>query len=134
MTPAFWDFFSIRKTRTLLGWTRASSSLYMDFSQMMILDTFMPPPVLPAQAPTNIRPMRMVLENWGHTSKSTVENPVVVMMDPTWKAAWWKAWKMLPKDPRIFTVIRATAAAMIPRYTRASSQEKASLNRLTESR
>ena len=40
-------------------------------------------PVLPAQAPTNINVTRIVLEKPGHWLKSTVLNPVVVMIDPT---------------------------------------------------
>ena len=47
----------------------------------------MPPPVLPAQAPTNINTTRIVLENSGQRSKSVVAKPVVVMIVPTWKAA-----------------------------------------------
>ena len=54
--------------------------------RITILDTFTPPPVLPAHAPTNIRKTRMLLESSGHWSKSTVEKPVVVMMEDTWKA------------------------------------------------
>ena len=49
--------------------------------------TLIPPPVLPAQAPTNISITRINLENSDHILKSTVEYPVVVMMDATWKAA-----------------------------------------------
>ena len=43
----------------------------------------MPPPVLPAQAPTNISMTRIVLETSGHMLKSVVEKPVVVIMEPT---------------------------------------------------
>ena len=49
--------------------------------------TFMPPPVLPAQAPTNISMTRISFERVGHRSKSQLEKPVVVMMEPTWNAA-----------------------------------------------
>ena len=51
----------------------------------------MPPPVLPAQAPTNISMTRISLERVGHRSKSQLEKPVVVMIEPTWKAAWRRA-------------------------------------------
>ena len=36
---------------------------HKDFIRIRNLDTLIPPPVLPAQAPTNIRPMSMVLES-----------------------------------------------------------------------
>ena len=62
-------------------------SLVMVRNRSTILETLMPPPVLPAQAPMNIRSTRMARGTAGHTLKSTVENPVVVMMEPTWKAA-----------------------------------------------
>ena len=50
---------------------------------MIKRDIFIPPPVLPAQAPINIRLIMIVLENSGHRLKSTVEYPVVVMIDAT---------------------------------------------------
>ena len=81
----------------------------------MTLDTLRPPPVLPAQAPMNINTTSRPLENSGHLSKSTVEKPVVVMMDATWNAAWWKAAKMLVKLPRILRVMRRTVTPIIPR-------------------
>ena len=46
-------------------------------------DTLIPPPVLPAQAPTNIRRTRIVLEKTGHWLKSVVAYPVVVIIEPT---------------------------------------------------
>ena len=51
-----------------------------------ILDIFIPPPVLPAHAPINIRTTRIVSEKTGQRSKSTVENPVVDISDATVKA------------------------------------------------
>ena len=57
----------------------------------MIRDTFIPPPVLPAQAPININRTMTVLLVWDHKSKSAVAKPVVVIMEPTWKAAWRSA-------------------------------------------
>ena len=64
-----------------------NSPCFTFFAISRMRETFMPPPVLPAQAPTNMSATRMNLENSGHRLKSTVENPVVVMMDATWKAA-----------------------------------------------
>ena len=57
----------------------------MVFIRMTKRDTLTPPPVLPAQAPTNMRMTRIVLDISGHVLKSVVANPVVVMMDATWK-------------------------------------------------
>ena len=48
---------------------------------------FMPPPVEPAHAPMNISSTSRARLNVGHRSKSTVEKPVVVMMDATWNRA-----------------------------------------------
>ena len=45
--------------------------------------TLMPPPVLPAQAPTNIKSTRTLREVAGQRLKSQVEKPVVVMMEAT---------------------------------------------------
>ena len=44
---------------------------------------FMPPPVEPAHAPMNISSTISSLLNAGHWLKSTVEKPVVVMIDAT---------------------------------------------------
>ena len=41
--------------------------------------TLMPPPVLPADAPTTIRMHRMARESCGHRLKSSVAKPVVVI-------------------------------------------------------
>ncbi len=46
-------------------------------------ETLMPPPVDPAQAPQNIRNIRIPLEKVGQVSKSKVLNPVVVMIEAT---------------------------------------------------
>ena len=57
----------------------------------MILETLIPPPVLPAQAPHIIRKIITFLDSCGQRSKSVVEYPVVVIIEPTWNAAWFKA-------------------------------------------
>ena len=54
-------------------------------------ETLMPPPVLPAHAPTNIKSTSTVFEVCDQRSKSAVENPVVVIMEATWKAEWRSA-------------------------------------------
>ena len=54
-------------------------------------DTFIPPPVLPAQAPTNINSTNIVRQVCDQASKFIVAYPVVVIMDPTWNAAWRRA-------------------------------------------
>ena len=58
-------------------------------------DTFMPPPVEPAQAPQIIKKHRIIRLNTGHMPKSSVQNPVVVITEETLKAAWCSA---LPTD------------------------------------
>ena len=49
--------------------------------------TFIPPPVLPAQAPKTIRSNKIIFEKVGHKLKSQEEYPVVVIMEDTWKKA-----------------------------------------------
>ena len=56
----------------------------MVFIRMTNRETLTPPPVLPAQAPTNMRMTRIVLDISGHELKSVVANPVVVIIDATW--------------------------------------------------
>ena len=45
---------------------------------MTSLDTFIPPPVLPAHAPENINMTKIIFENSGHLLKSVDAYPVVV--------------------------------------------------------
>jgi hypothetical protein len=45
------------------------------------------PAVEPAQPPMNISATSSPREKFGHWSKSAEANPVVVMMEVTWKAA-----------------------------------------------
>lgn len=53
---------------------------------MMIRETFIPPPVLPAEAPINMTMISMLLEKAGQSVKSAVAKPVVVINDDTWKS------------------------------------------------
>ena len=48
-------------------------------------DTLIPPPVLPAQAPTNISITRIIWDVFGHRAKSVVVKPAVVIIEATWK-------------------------------------------------
>ena len=52
----------------------------------------MPPPVLPAHAPINIRSSRMVREISGQVLKSVVAYPVVVIMEQPGKPPAEKLW------------------------------------------
>jgi len=51
--------------------------------RMRILPTLIAPAVDPAHPPINIKVIRTALENEGHMSKSTVEKPVVLMIETT---------------------------------------------------
>ena len=73
----------------------------------------MPPPVLPAQAPTNISMTSTSLERVGQRSKSQLEKPVVVMMEPTWNAAWRSATPRLSYIPWILRVMMPIATRMM---------------------
>ena len=82
---------------------------------------FMPPQVLPAQAPVIIKMVRIPLEKVGHKSKSTVEYPVVEMILATWKAAWRSPSPKVSYIPAMFQVISKMLAATIQKYKRNSS-------------
>ena len=56
-----------------------TSSLRTVLQRIRILDTLMPPPVLPAHAPINISSTRIVREISGQVLKSVVAYPVVVI-------------------------------------------------------
>ena len=71
-------------------------SLRMALKSMRSLETFIPPPVEPAEAPTIISSKRMDLLNMGHRWKSVVANPVVVIMDDTWNDEYLRAVKNEP--------------------------------------
>ena len=74
----------------------------------------MPPPVDPAQAPQNIRRIRIHLLKAGHRLKSAVEYPVVVMIDPTWNAASLIAIPIFEYIPWTLIVIKVIAPTIIP--------------------
>ena len=74
---------SMRTGATTCGCSACLSSLRKVLPRMRRRLTLMPPPVLPAQAPMNMSTTRISLERVGHRSKSQLEKPVVVMMEPT---------------------------------------------------
>ena len=68
----------------------------------------------PRQPPTSIMRSRIARANWGQAPKSAVVNPVVVMMETTWKADFRSAgreWTSAPNQ-------RATPMARMPRPTK----------------
>ena len=71
--PSSADFEFIVILCVAFGCAASFISLRMDLKSISIRDTFIPPPVLPAQAPTNISITRIVFDNAGHISKSAVE-------------------------------------------------------------
>ena len=73
---------------------------------------------------TAIKNSKMDLENPGHRSKSVVANPVVVIMVPTWKAAWRKVSPKVSYRPRMSRAISAMPASTTPTYKRSSSSFK----------
>ena len=76
---------SIDMVSIFLGQIIFLISRFAFLKRIINLDIFIPPPVLPAQAPQNIRSIIMALENVGQRSKSAVANPVVDMIDATVK-------------------------------------------------
>ena len=57
----------------------------MDLKRMTTRETLNPPAVDPAQPPMSISVSRMILERVGHPLIFIVTNPVVVMIEETWK-------------------------------------------------
>jgi hypothetical protein len=66
-----------------LGLSRCTSSLALDLKRSIILATFIPPAVDPAHPPINITRTRKNLQQFGHLSKSALQNPVLVVMETT---------------------------------------------------
>ena len=63
----------------------APISFFRCLNRIISRETLMPPPVELAQAPTSMRTTSKNRDNSGHISKFAVENPVVVMIEDTWK-------------------------------------------------
>ena len=81
--------------------------------KIITLATFIPPPVLPPQAPIMVKMNIIACENSGHLSKSLEIRPVVDEIDVTWKKECFKA---SPKFANILsaTIIRFIAIAKVP--------------------
>ena len=69
--------------------------------------------MLPAQAPQNMSRIRMFFDSSGQVLKSTVENPVVVIIEATWNEAAVKASKALAQVWSMFIKIIAIDAKTI---------------------
>ena len=65
------------------GCTITFSSLPRLLNRIIMRETLMPPPVLPAHAPINIMITSIVRESSDHALKSTVEKPVVDISEAT---------------------------------------------------
>ena len=74
------------------------------------------PPVDPAHPPMNMRVRSRYWEKGGHFSKSAVVNPLVVMIETTWKIASRKDWKRLAPMPdhRLMVTKRVETSTMDP--------------------
>src|SRR5699024_8701772 len=79
---------------TALGCNIFKNSLLINLKRTKILIFLIPPAVEPAHPPTNIKENNISLLKVGHWSKSTVEYPVVVIIEPTWK---YESLKAVPK-------------------------------------
>ena len=69
-----------RRGRTRFGRKERSSCIQIALANKTIRTTFTPPPVDPAQPPTNISARISPLQNSGHCTKSSVPKPVVVVI------------------------------------------------------
>ena len=86
------------------------------FTSKITLDTLKPPPVLPAQAPINIRSIRMVFDNRGQVLKSVVAYPVVETIEATWKTEFLIASDILLDIDIILTVIAVMLINTIEKF------------------
>ncbi len=111
------------------GCTICRSSLPMPFTMMIMRDTFMPPPVEPAQAPMNIMVTSSTLEKLGHRSKSAVTKPVVEMTDDTVNSTLRKHSSSVGNISLTLRVIMAVTPMTTARNT-FTSRVNAALNRL----
>ena len=115
-TSLFTFFPSNRMICTLFGWMDEGRDFVLhvfkcDYDSGYLDST----PVLPAHAPINMIMTRIDFDNVGHWLKSVVENPVVVMIDATWKNACWNATQIEPKHPLMFTPMINVATSTLPR-------------------
>ena len=87
LLPEFYPHWAANLTFTVCGCRILRSSALAARIRMTTRETFSPPPVDPALAPTIMRSTRITRENSGHRSKFSVPKPVVVMTEETVKAA-----------------------------------------------
>ena len=97
----------------------------MPLNRIIIRDTLIPPPVLPAQAPMNIIITSRARDSSGHWLKSTVEKPVVEISEATVNAECRSASPTLENIPCIFIVMTVITEAMIIRNVRSSRLNEA---------
>jgi len=116
----------------LFGWIYEFNSFICVFIRTRILDNLMPPPVLPAHAPTNIKIIIMNCEVAGQSPKSVVAKPVDDDIEATVKEACVKASKALEKLLYILIKIINIVAMIINRKRLTSSMENAFLNCLNK--
>ena len=93
------------------------SSRLTDLYMIITRETFSPPAVEPAHPPMNMSRNNTVFDSCGQRSKSTEENPVVVIIDDTWNTASVTA---LPTEAEVFhmfAVIMPDETKTIPRNT-----------------
>ena len=87
----------------------------MLFISISTRDSFKPPAVEPAQAPINISITIIDLENCGQRLKSAVANPVVDIMEVTWKN---EDLTVSGRFPNIWYVLIAIAVVDTPHIMR----------------
>ena len=75
----------------------------------------MPPPVEPAQLPTNISSTSSQRDSSGQVLKSAVAKPVVLMTVATWKREKRRPCRKPPTWEAMFAAMTSTEPATIPR-------------------
>ena len=88
-TRSLRDFFSYITTVIRFGLMAFWNFLKISLTNATIRLTLSPPAVEPAQPPINMSRSKMSWLKSGHRVKSTVPNPVVVMMVDTEKSAFF---------------------------------------------
>ena len=90
----------------------------VSFISKTTLMTFKPPAVEPAQEPMIISKNNMIFDRLGHRSKSAEENPVVEMMEDTWKNEYLNPCpRLLSYRGLMLNAMTVTATAESEKYT-----------------
>ena len=79
-------------TLVALGWLRRLRERPAQRSMSRMREHLMPPAVLPAQPPRNMRPIKTSWDRTGHWAKSAVEKPEVETTDATWNQVSRMVW------------------------------------------